>query len=393
MVSPAASFEGHRRSAICCRIPNGIVKKHGDCHAQPGHSRQASQSPSPPPRQGRDVRRRRRRLRRSAGGRTADGRAAGAVGRSACDLRRRQWRHHPAPRFLRLGVRRPSRPCPADGVRAERRPLCQHLERPLLSERYAAGRRLPDRARGHQGRGPRRRGRAVRSGRAAGLGRRDRHRLLQRRPLRRRERQDRALSVDRRRDRAEGAAAGHRLRSAADRRPSDASFHHRSRGPSLCRPRHGDEFLSDPKPHAELARPPALHRARDPRRHLALRGQQEGSAFLPGGTLCDRAAQRRRFRLRRRGPPVGDPARPRSAAAELAETLYRAAKRPSSRRRNSSSSSAAPITAGRNAITTASRKSWCWRRSTAATAATRSASARRRPRRSPRSRRTGRRTI
>ena len=35
-------------------------------------------------------------------------------------------------------------------VGAERRALCQHLERPLLSQRHAAARRLSDRAQGHQ---------------------------------------------------------------------------------------------------------------------------------------------------------------------------------------------------------------------------------------------------
>ncbi len=39
---------------------------------------------------------------------------------------------------------------------------------------------------------------------------------------------------------------------------------------NLCRPRLRHQFLPDRKPHAQLARPRALHRTRNARRHLAL---------------------------------------------------------------------------------------------------------------------------
>ena len=143
----------------------------------------------------------------------------------------------------------------------------------------------------------------------------------------------------------------------------------------------------------ELARPRAVHRTRNPRRHLALRRQQERSALLAGGSLRDRAAQWRRLCFRFIGTAVRHAARPRSALAELAEALHLRAKRPTAGRGNRRAETRAPIMAGRSATTTASRTSSCWRRNMAATAARKPASAPRRPRRSPPCPRIGRRTI
>ena len=71
-------------------------------------------------------------------------------------------------------------------------------------------------------------------------------------------------------DRAARHAGGRRLGAAAHRRSPDASLRHRRAGPDLRRPRLGDQFLPVREPHAEFARARPLHRARDPRRHLAL---------------------------------------------------------------------------------------------------------------------------
>ena len=75
-------------------------------------------------------------------------------------------------------------------------------------------------------------------------------------------------------------ARGRGVRHAADRRSSDASVPDRQGRQSLRRHGVGDQFLPEPEPHAERAWQQALHRTGNPRRHLALRRQQAGSAFL-----------------------------------------------------------------------------------------------------------------
>ena len=104
------------------------------------------------------------------------------------------------------------------------------------------------------------------------------------------------------------------------------------------RSRLGDQFLPGRRTACQLAGPSALHRTRDARRHLALRRQQERPEFLAGGALCDRAAQRRRLRLRRRRPALRHAAWPRSALAELAASSIRRSKAPNCRPKSSSNS-------------------------------------------------------
>ena len=58
---------------------------------------------------------------------------------------------------------------------------------------------------------------------------------------------------------------------------------------------------------AEFAGLPALYRATDSCRHLALRCEQRGPAFLPGGTVRHRTAQRRGICVRFRWAPVRHP--------------------------------------------------------------------------------------
>ena len=163
-------------------------------------------------------------------------------------------------------------------------------------------------------------------------GRRDGHRLLQGRDLCRDERSHPALPPAGRRHPAERGAAGGRLRPAARRGSSHASLRDRRPGRSVRRCRLGDQFLPAPKSRAELARRQALHRAANPGRHLALRRQQDGAAFLDGGALRQGAAQRRRPELRFGGPALRHPARPRPALRELAEPLQaRAGSEPAGR--------------------------------------------------------------
>ena len=71
-------------------------------------------------------------------------------------------------------------------------------------------------------------------------------------------------------DRADGNAASHRFGPAADRRSPDASLHHRREGRDLFVDLgSATNACQIAEPHRQLAGPPALHRARDPRRHLA----------------------------------------------------------------------------------------------------------------------------
>ena len=66
----------------------------------------------------------------------------------------------------------------------------------------------------------------------------------------------------------------------------------------------------------------SVHRARDARRHLALRRQQDRPGVLAEGALRTGHPQRRGLRLRRRRSPLRDAARPRPAARELAGALH-----------------------------------------------------------------------
>ena len=100
-------------------------------------------------------------------------------------------------------------------------------------------------------------------------------------------------------------------------------FRHRRRRQSVRVNGIGDERLREGEPHAALARQRSLHRARNARRHLALRRQQERSGVLAEGTLCDRQPQRRGLRLRRRRAPLHHPAWPRPAARGLAGAVHR----------------------------------------------------------------------
>ena len=156
-----------------------------------------------------------------------------------------------------------------------------------------------------------------------------------------------------------------------------------AQGTCLRRPGLGDECLPGAKPDAGLAGPPALHRAGDPRRHLALRRQQDRPGILAGRALCDRACAT--ARASRSIPPAGS-SPPSTAATSFAQNwpeLYtpeQGAELPAEEvveleRR-------AAITAGRNAISTAISRSSCWRRNMAVMVARRSASARRSRRRS-----------
>ncbi len=93
----------------------------------------------------------------------------------------------------------------------------------------------------------------------------------------------------------------------SDRRPPDAPVRDRRAGQPLHGRGFGDELLPEPESHAERPRHATLHRAGNPGRHLALRCQQAGSAFLAGRTLRHRSAQRRGHLVRFRRPDLRRP--------------------------------------------------------------------------------------
>ena len=137
-----------------------------------------------------------------------------------------------------------------------------------------------------------------------------------------------------------------------------------------------------------------LHRARDARRHLALRRQQDRPAVLAEGALRHGHPQRRGLRLRRRRLGLYATQHGRDQLHENWPKLYTAGagRQPAGR-------GAAAAQEGRRlrlaeVLLRLTSRSWCWRRSTAATAARRSAMcAEKQGRRSPRSPPTGRPTI
>ena len=237
-----------------------------------------------------------------------------------------------------------------------------------------------------------RRDRALRRRCRARFRRRQRHRILQRRGLRRAERQDHPLCHPGGFDCASRSAGYRRLGAAAYRRSPHASLRHRRAGPHLCRSRLGDQFLPVRQSHAEFARARPLHRTEAragtwlydadktgqhfsaAERYIAGLRNGEGFGFDLSGRLF--ATQHGRDQLSQNFSKLYTPAQ----SAELPGRGNRAvAKR--------------LITAGRSAITTAISKSSFWRRNMAATAARRSASALRRRRRWLHSSDIGRRTI
>ena len=76
----------------------------------------------------------------------------------------------------------------------------------------------------------------------------------------------------------------------------------------------------------------ALHRARDARRHLALRRQQDEPEFSPAERYATGIRNADRHRARPDGPAVFHPARPRPARRELAELYTPRAGRGAARR-------------------------------------------------------------
>ncbi len=81
------------------------------------------------------------------------------------------------------------------------------------------------------------------------------------------------------------------------------------------------------EPHARLPRHPAMHRARNAGRHLALRRQPHGAAVLPAERFVTGLRNGEGIAFDSAGRHLRDPARPRPARAELAEALYAGAGR------------------------------------------------------------------
>ncbi len=149
------------------------------------------------------------------------------------------------------------------------------------------------------------------------------------------------------------------------------------KGALYRRPRLGDQFLPGGEPHAESPGHRPLHRTGNPRRHLALRRQQDLASNSRRPSVSPPAcAMARAFPSTRQAAC----SRPSTAATNCRRTgpsSTRASRAPNCRPRNWSNSNRAPISAGLNATSTASRRSSCSRRNMAATAARRSAFARR----------------
>ncbi|CAA9309804.1 MAG: L-sorbosone dehydrogenase, partial [uncultured Gemmatimonadaceae bacterium] len=239
-------------------------------------------------------------------------------------LPRRERRAHPPAGLLRDGVRRQPRPrAPRRGGRQRRR-VREHVERPVLRQRRAAGRRLRGRAARHEPRRPGRHGRALRPPHGgARRHRRHRHRAARPARVRRGGAADRALRARRRRARARGVARDGGGRLPDERRPPAAQLRDRLRhGLALREHGLGVERVSGEEPHGEVAGPHAVHRDGDARRRLALRRQPHGAALRRVGALRHRHPQR--------GGAHGGPhhprrvrhaARPRPARRELARAV------------------------------------------------------------------------
>src|SRR6516165_2239090 len=89
------------------------------------------------------------------------------------------------------------------------------------------------------------------------------------------------------------------------------------RRPGICH-----EFVPKPESHADCAGQQSLHGIGNPRRHLALRCQPAGPAFLARRALRHRSAQWRGGVLRFGGQDFSDPAWSRPTRAELAQALH-----------------------------------------------------------------------
>jgi len=135
-----------------------------------------------------------------------------------------------------------------------------------------------------------------------------------------------------------------------------------------------------------------LHRARNARRHLALRCEQDRAALLSGRALRHRIRNGEGFAFDVAGG-LYVTQHGRDQLSENWPKLYRPEQGPNLPPKSCCDWSKAPTTAGRSAISMGSRRSWCWLRNMVVTAARRSGRARRSKARSRFSRRTGLPTI
>ena len=156
----------------------------------------------------------------------------------------------------------------------------------------------------------------------------------------------------------------------------------------------GDQFLPARRIACRTSRRQALHGARDPRRHLALRRQQDRAAILPGRALRHRHSQCRGHRHRRRpGWPLTRPSTAAISCPRTGRSSIRPSKAPICRPRSVAGRAGRRLRLAGMLFRQRRRTSLCSRPNMAAMAARRSACAPTRRRPSPPSPPIGRPTI
>ena len=221
----------------------------------------------------------------------ADSTAKGAAA-SRRRVRRRQRRDHAPRRLLRDHLRRFARPRPGSRRRSKRRPVREFVERAVLSRRLRLPRipfliALRDTNRDGRADIIRRFGDSLANGGAGGTG------IALHKGALFAESRTRSFATPWTRASRPRAGRRRRERTCRSGRSPDASVRDRQLGQLFMDVGIGDERVPDQEPHAQVARPQAVHGVRDARRHSELRCEQDGSAVLACRPLRHRNSQRR----------------------------------------------------------------------------------------------------